>query len=71
MKVEKIERVFVFSGSGKSIDLSDPNGSMSPEQVLKFYSTQYPLMNNSQVEKGKLEGNKQKYNIVSVVGTKG
>lgn len=71
LKFEKIERVFVIDKKGQEQELPDPNSEFTPEQVLNFYSTTYPELNNSVVkEVQELEG-KIRVSFSSNVGTKG
>lgn len=67
MIVEQIKRVFKF----KEIELSDPNTNMSPEAVLRFYSAQYPSLNNATIIEKGLEEGKQVFEMKETVGTKG
>ena len=46
MIVETLKREFVI----KDVTLPDPDPTMSINQVIKFYSTQYPELVNSSYE---------------------
>lgn len=67
MVVEQIQRVFKF----KEIELSDPNTNMSPEAVLRFYSAQYPSLNNATIIEEGLDNGRQVFAMKETVGTKG
>lgn len=47
MEVKRLPREFVFDNKGKKVTLSDPDPSMSVEQVRKFYSSMYAELTNS------------------------
>lgn len=73
LQVTNLTRLFTLKkdGKGKDIELSDPNGSMSPEEVMKFYSGNYPELTNATLSGPKVEGGKAIYSFKTVVGTKG
>lgn len=66
MSIKDLERVFKYNDN----ELSDPNPTMTPEEVIDFYSNQYPEFTNAK-HTMKLENNKAVYNISASVGTKG
>ncbi|MGM9776790.1 MAG: PRTRC system protein C [Prevotella sp.] len=67
LNVTNYKRVFQH---GK-VTLSDPNPDMSPEQVMAFYSNQYPELTTSNVHGPKIENDKAVYTFKTTVGTKG
>lgn len=67
LNVTGMKRVFVY---GKR-ELEDPNKSMTPEEVMQFYSGLYPELTTSNVHGPKIEGDKAKYEFKTTIGTKG
>lgn len=73
LNVTNLNRQFFLKqdGKNKDIELNDPNGEMSPEEVMKFYSGKYPELTNATIVGPKVEGNKAVYSFKTIVGTKG
>lgn len=51
--------------------LADPDPSMSPDEVMAFYSNQYPELTTSNVFGPKIENDSAVYEFKTTVGTKG
>lgn len=71
LQVDTLKRKFTIKKNGKEIDLADPNPEMSPQDVIKFYSSEYPELTNASVSGPKVEGTKAVYMFNTSVGTKG
>lgn len=72
LQVTNLTREFSLKKDGKKeVVLTDPNDSMSPEEVMKFYSGNYPELTNATISGPKVEGGKAIYSFKTVVGTKG
>ena len=73
LQVTNLQRKFIIKkdGKNKDIELTDPNGDMSPEEVMKFYSGTYPELTNAVVEGPKVEGDKASYTISTKAGKLG
>ena len=69
MAVEIVELNRVFKHG--NINLEDPGINMSKEEVLDFYSNQYPELTNSSVTGPKIENDEQLFEFTTSVGTKG
>lgn len=67
LNVKSYKRVFKHNGQ----TLSDPDPSMSPEEVMNFYSNQYPELTTSNVHGPKVENDQAVYEFKTTVGTKG
>jgi len=67
LNIQNYKRVFKHG----AIVLSDPNPDMSPEEVMNFYSNQYPELTTSNVHGPKIEGGEAEYEFKTTVGTKG
>jgi PRTRC genetic system protein C len=51
--------------------LPDPNPDLSPEEVMAYYSNQYPELTTSNVFGPKIENDTALYEFKTTVGTKG
>lgn len=67
IKTEEIKRVFKHGG----ITLEDPSPSMTKEEVLDFYSNQYPELTNSNVSGGEIINDELVFEFNTSIGTKG
>lgn len=70
LKSEPIVRAFLFDKDGEEIKLVDFNPQSTPEEIVKFYSGQYPELTNAKISP-EFEGNNVTFNISTNVGTKG
>ena len=68
--VTKLKREFKFSKGGTPVTLPDPNPEFSIEEVLQFYSGQYPELTTATFDSPKVDGNKAVYSVKTTVGTK-
>lgn len=71
LQVTGLKRVFKFQKGGKDVVLDDPNPTMNPTEVQKFYSGQYPEITNATLSGPKVVGNNAEYSLKTTVGTKG
>nr|DAF32743.1 MAG TPA: Prokaryotic Ubiquitin [Caudoviricetes sp.] len=67
LQINNYKRVFKHG----SATLADPNPEMSPEEVMNFYSNQYPELTTSNVHGPKIDGDSAVYTFKTTVGTKG
>lgn len=67
LNTSKFLRVF----KKKDETLPDPNPMLSPEEVMAYYSNQYPELTTSNVFGPKIENDKAVYEFKTTVGTKG
>lgn len=71
MEITSITRVFKLKKDGKFITLADPNPAMTKEDVMKFYSNQYPELTTCSIDGPKIENDQQVFEFKTTVGTKG
>lgn len=71
LEVTKLTREFKFKKNGTGITLPDPNPDFTQEEVMQFYSGQYPELTTATLEGPKIEGDKAVYSVSTTVGTKG
>lgn len=67
----ELQRVFLFSNEGSEVELPDPNATMSPEQVLNFYSGTYPILTTAKWEGPEINNDRIEYRLTTTIGTKG
>ncbi len=71
LDVKKLKRKFKFKKDGKMIELPDPNPSLSVDEVMGFYSNQYPELTTCTIDGPKIDGDGAIYEFKTTVGTKG
>lgn len=71
LQVDNIKRIFRFKKDGKEMDLADPGPHMSPDDVMNFYSNQYPALTTATVSGPEMKDGAAVYKFSGTVGTKG
>jgi PRTRC genetic system protein C len=66
-----LKRQFTFKKNGTTVTLHDPNPEMSIEEVMQFYSGQYPELTTATLEDPEVKGDTATYAVRTTVGTKG
>ena len=67
MEVKKLERIFIHG----DVELKDIDDAKSADQVLDFYSGQYPELTNASVTGPEVVNDRLEYKFSTSVGTKG
>jgi len=67
MEIQKIERIFMHGNT----ELTDPSNNMTVNDVLDFYSGQYPELTTASVVGPEIKNDKVVYKFQNNVGTKG
>ena len=67
LKFQAVPRVFQHG----SLEIPDPSPRMSPEEVKRMLSAQYPELNNAGIEGPEFRGKKQVFTFQKAFGTKG
>ncbi len=67
LNVKVFPRVFKH----RELLLADPNSDMTPDEVMSYYSNQYPELTTSNVFGPTIENDQAVYEFKSTVGTKG
>lgn len=72
LKAQQLTREFTFNkgGNGTKVILPDPNPDFTTQEVIDFYSGQYPELTTAKFEEPKVVDNKQVYSVKTTVGTK-
>lgn len=71
LTIKGLERVFTFNRNNKEMTLSDPNPSMSADEVMNFYANQYPELTTATVYGPETKNDKAIYSFKTTIGTKG
>ena len=71
LNVQGMTREFHFQRNNKDVVLSDPDISMSPDEVMSFYSNTYPELTTSTVGGPSIKDDKLVYKFKTTIGTKG
>lgn len=69
--VKHLKREFKFKKNGVLVTLPDPNPQFSVEEVLRFYSGQYPELTTATLDGPNVDNNAAVYTVRTTVGTKG
>lgn len=67
----QLERKFKIQDKGQDITLADPDGGLSPEAVLNFYSNTYPVLTTATIAGPTIEDDSVLYEFKTTIGTKG
>lgn len=67
MQIEPMCREFSYC----SLQLADPDGRLTPEQVRDFYSSSYPEITTASIEGPEAVDGVLKFRFVRALGTKG
>lgn len=71
LEITHLKREFKFKKDGTNVTLPDPNPEFSIQEVMQFYSGQYPELTTATLEGPKVEGKSAVYSVKTTVGTKG
>jgi len=71
LRVNTLNRVFLFTEKGQDLKLTDPSGSFSPEAVLNFYAQTYPILTTARIDGPEIIDDELQFKFVSTIGTKG
>ena len=67
METKQLKRVFKYD----KMELADPNPSLSTQDVLSFYSNEYPELCNATIAGPGIENDTLTFTFSTKVGTKG
>lgn len=66
-----LPRIFSFKNEGNVINLEDPNPNFTAQQVLNFFSDNYPILTTAKIDGPVIETDTVKYTFTTNIGTKG
>ena len=71
LEIKGLQRIFKFRKDSKELVLSDPNSSLSVNEVMDFYSMTYPELTTATVHGPEWENDRTVYRFKTTIGTKG
>ena len=71
LEIKGLQRVFKFRKGSSEIELADPDDSLSPNEVMDFYSMTYPALTTASVHGPEFEDDSVVYRFKTTIGTKG
>lgn len=71
LAINGLDRTFTFQKGNELIALSDPNPSMTVDQVMNFYSNTYPELTTATAQGPEIKNDQSIYTFKTTLGTKG
>ena len=71
LEIKGLQRVFKIRKGSSEIELADPDNSLSPNEVMDFYSMTYPELTTASVHGPECEDDSVVYRFKTTIGTKG
>lgn len=73
LQIVNLKRVFKMKNeeTKKEVVLADPNPNMSPQEVVKFYSSEYPELTNAKIEGPNVVKDQATYTLSTKAGQLG
>jgi len=71
LDVKKLPRVFIHTENNERIELEDFNEDWSPEAICNHYSNLYAMLTTAKVVGPEIKNDRQVFEFVSTIGTKG
>ena len=71
LEIKGLQRVFKIRKGWSEIELADPDNSLSPNEVMDFYSMTYPELTTATLHGPELEEDRAVYRFKTTIGTKG
>jgi PRTRC genetic system protein C len=71
IRITNLERVFIFKKGKETINLPDPNTSLSALEVCKFYGATHPELTTANVEGPTIVKDKANYTFTTQAGRLG
>lgn len=71
LEIKGLQRVFKFRKGSSEIELADPDNSLSPNEVMDFYSMTYPELTTATPHGPLIEEDCAVYEFKTTIGTKG
>ncbi len=69
LEIKGLQRVFKFRKGSSEIELADPDDSLSPNEVMDFYSMTYPELTTASVHGPECEDDSVVYRFKTTIGT--
>lgn len=71
LKINALKRVFQLKKGSATLELDDPDSSLSLNEVMDFYSMNYPELTTATVQGPEIENDRAVYQFKTTIGVKG
>ena len=71
LEINALKRVFQPKKGSTSLELDDPDSSLSLNEVMDFYSMNYPELTTATVQGPEIENDRAVYQFKTTIGVKG
>lgn len=71
LEINALKRVFQLKKGSNTLELDDPNSSLSLNEVMDFYSMNYPELTTATVQGPEIENDRAVYQFKTTIGVKG
>lgn len=71
LEINALKRVFQLKKGSNILELDDPDSSLSLNEVMDFYSMNYPELTTATVQGPEIENDRAVYQFKTTIGVKG
>ncbi len=71
LEINALKRVFQLKRGSNTLELDDPDSSLSLNEVMDFYSMNYPELTTATVQGPEIENDRAVYQFKTTIGVKG
>lgn len=71
LEINALKRVFQLKRGSNTMELEDPDSSLSLNEVMDFYSMNYPELTTATVQGPEIENDRAVYQFKTTIGVKG
>lgn len=71
LEINALKRVFQLKKGSNTLELDDPDSSLSLNEVMDFYSMNYPELTTATVQGPEIENDRAVYLFKTTIGVKG
>lgn len=71
LEINALKRVFQLKKGSSTLKLDDPDSSLSLNEVMDFYSMNYPELTTATVQGPEIENDRAVYLFKTTIGVKG
>ena len=71
LEINALKRVFRLKRGSNTLELDDPDSSLSLNEVTDFYSMNYPELTTATVQGPEIENDRAVYQFKTTIGVKG
>ena len=71
LEINALKRVFQLKRGSNTLELDDPDSNLSLNEVMDFYSMNYPELTTATVQGPEIENDRAVYQFKTTIGVKG